>query len=670
RIFFGMDLQCAQCHDHPLVDDYYQTDYFGLFSFFNRSYIFTNKKKVAFAADRPDGDVEFKSVFTDETNLFSPQVPGELPVADPLVKPGDEYSVKPAADVRPVPKYSRRLELAKLVRQGGIPAFDRNIVNRLWAQLMGRGLVHPVDLHHTSNPPVQPELLDMLAKQFRDSKYDLKTFYRELALSQTYQRAFEFPEKMAADAEMAAQLAALQAAKAEKDKAVAALDEQFTTNRDALLKQRVTMLPVRAERDKAKSALATVNKAVAAATKAATDAKAKFDAKNAVAAAVADALQKSTEAAKKAPEDKVLAEAVAKISGRSTAFNKEAAPLKAAWEAADAKAKKAAEPVAAAAAKVTEQFTKLADLEKAALPLHQKYEDVVERRRLEALAANHLAERITNLQQLIDYRKLDQQSSATNAQLAAADKELAAAQAAVAALEPVAAENAEKLADAKASQAKLTPLAAELRKSATALLEQRDKAYDDLSQKLSDRFVTATLKPLNPEQLAWSLLQVGGLIERQRAASAAEINKKTPLDENAQKDPAKVAAREREIDAAAHVKLLGNVAPIVKLFGASAGQPQDEFFATVDQALFFSNGGQVRGWLNPSGDNLTARLGKLEDPSKVAEELYLGVLTRFPTKEEVADVTAYLSTEGLPKPAAVREMTWALVTSAEFRFNH
>src|SRR5207244_2840026 len=52
RIFLGMNLQCAQCHDHPIVSDYVQEHYYGLYAFLNRSYVFTDKKhgnQVVFA---------------------------------------------------------------------------------------------------------------------------------------------------------------------------------------------------------------------------------------------------------------------------------------------------------------------------------------------------------------------------------------------------------------------------------------------------------------------------------------------------------------------------------------------------------------------------------------------------------------------------------------------
>ncbi len=109
RIFFGMDLQCAQCHDHPLIADYYQADYQGLYAFFNRGQLFTDKEKKVSFAEKADGDVSYVSVF-DATRKGTalPQLPGGEPVPEPSFNKGEEYVVAPADNVRPVPKYSRR----------------------------------------------------------------------------------------------------------------------------------------------------------------------------------------------------------------------------------------------------------------------------------------------------------------------------------------------------------------------------------------------------------------------------------------------------------------------------------------------------------------------------------------------------------------------------------
>src|SRR5204863_1816308 len=71
--------------------------------------------------------------------------------------------------------------------------FPRNLANRLWYLLMGRGLVHPLDLGHGDNPPSHPELLDLLAKEAVARKYDIKSLLREIAQSEAYQRSSVLP---------------------------------------------------------------------------------------------------------------------------------------------------------------------------------------------------------------------------------------------------------------------------------------------------------------------------------------------------------------------------------------------------------------------------------------------------------------------------------------------
>ena len=73
------------------------------------------------------------------------------------------------------------------------------MANRLWAMMMGRGLVHPLDLHHSGNPPSHPKLLDLLARRFAESNYDTKAFLRELAISETYGRSSIVPDGIDAE---------------------------------------------------------------------------------------------------------------------------------------------------------------------------------------------------------------------------------------------------------------------------------------------------------------------------------------------------------------------------------------------------------------------------------------------------------------------------------------
>ena len=191
RMFFGMDMQCAQCHDHPLIDGYFQRDYYGLFAFLNRSHIFTDTAKKNYFAEKSVGNVSFKSVFTEEAGETGPHLPGDAPITEPVHKKIDEYKVRPRANVVTVPTYSRREQLAVTATNGNNRAFNRNIANRLWGLMNGRALVSPVDLQHAGNPPLNPELMSVLELGIVQLNFDVKAFLREVALSRTYQRAYQ-----------------------------------------------------------------------------------------------------------------------------------------------------------------------------------------------------------------------------------------------------------------------------------------------------------------------------------------------------------------------------------------------------------------------------------------------------------------------------------------------
>jgi hypothetical protein len=72
----------------------------------------------------------------------------------------------------------------------------------------------------------------------------------------------------------------------------------------------------------------------------------------------------------------------------------------------------------------------------------------------------------------------------------------------------------------------------------------------------------------------------------------------------------------------------------------------------------------------PSGGNFLQRAVEATDANVVAKEIYLSLLTRQPTAEEVADVQQYLAPREKDRAVALQEIVWGLVTSAEFRFNH
>jgi len=196
RLFLGMNLHCAQCHDHPLVDAYKQDHYYGVLAFLNRSYLFADKgTKISIYAEKGEGDVSFQSVFVPKvTKSTGPRLPDGKEINEPKFEKGQEY-VKPVAKgERGIPKYSRRAQLADALTSKDNPRFARATVNRFWFFLMGRGIVDPVEYDHAANPPSHPELLQMLSEEFVANKHDVKALIRAIVLSDTYQRSSETPK--------------------------------------------------------------------------------------------------------------------------------------------------------------------------------------------------------------------------------------------------------------------------------------------------------------------------------------------------------------------------------------------------------------------------------------------------------------------------------------------
>ncbi|WP_294400962.1 DUF1549 domain-containing protein [Prosthecobacter sp.] len=194
RVFLGTDLQCAQCHDDPRFDDYKQADYFGIYAFVSRlSFFRDNKLNRSFVGEKAVGDVTFTSVFAANQGKTDPRLPGGKMIADPIMEKGKEYVMAPSATARGVPVYSRRKQLAAQMPRAETPGFSRNLGNRLWALMFGRGLVHPLDLHHAKNPPSHPAVLAAIEQWLVLHHYDIKGCLREIALTRCYQMSGELP---------------------------------------------------------------------------------------------------------------------------------------------------------------------------------------------------------------------------------------------------------------------------------------------------------------------------------------------------------------------------------------------------------------------------------------------------------------------------------------------
>ena len=186
RLFLGLDLQCAQCHDHLFIDDYKQRDFQGLFAAYQNTFIKSDASFPAITEKLKPEKLHFVSVFESTQQTTGPRVPG-----------GPEFDVPTAGAAPPDAKYSPVSLLGGALPKADNVLFTRNIANRLWFVMLGRGLVHPLDLQHRKNPPSHPELLDLLARELTAQQFNMRWLLREIALSQTYQRASAMPQGQA-----------------------------------------------------------------------------------------------------------------------------------------------------------------------------------------------------------------------------------------------------------------------------------------------------------------------------------------------------------------------------------------------------------------------------------------------------------------------------------------
>ncbi len=174
KLFLGVQLQCAQCHNHPFTK-WKQTDYWGMAAFFT---------KVR-ANGRPNAAAKNGTVLAISENERARGKRAKLPESAKIVPAkfflGEEPTLSASEPYRPV--------LARWLTSADNPYFARAMVNRMWGHFFGRGFVNPVDNMSEDNPPSHPELLKELADQFAANGFDLKYLIRAICTSQTYQRS-------------------------------------------------------------------------------------------------------------------------------------------------------------------------------------------------------------------------------------------------------------------------------------------------------------------------------------------------------------------------------------------------------------------------------------------------------------------------------------------------
>ncbi len=162
RLFLGVRLECAQCHDHPFAV-WRCKQFWGLAAFFA-------------GVRRVNGNLSAPLREVNDWELAIPRTEEVVPAA--------------FLDESTPPRRSgthARAALADWITNPANPYFARAAVNRLWAELFGLGLVEPIDDFRDDNPPSHPELLDELARQFALHGYDVKYILRALTRARVYQ---------------------------------------------------------------------------------------------------------------------------------------------------------------------------------------------------------------------------------------------------------------------------------------------------------------------------------------------------------------------------------------------------------------------------------------------------------------------------------------------------
>lgn len=174
QLFLGVRMSCAQCHNHPF-ERWTQDDYYGFSAFFARvtsKLDPTNPRIARFnqGALIIEDDKSGETIHPRTGKVVPPKFLGGA-VAE--IPPGGE----------------RRVVLADWLTSKENPFFARELANRTWYHLLGRGIVDPVDDVRDSNPPASEELLEALAQDLIANRYNVKQLIRTIANSRVYQLA-------------------------------------------------------------------------------------------------------------------------------------------------------------------------------------------------------------------------------------------------------------------------------------------------------------------------------------------------------------------------------------------------------------------------------------------------------------------------------------------------
>ncbi len=174
RVFLGVQIGCAECHNHPFAE-WTQQDFWGLAAYFGRT------RKVS------KGDFTLTEASVDGSRWKS----ASISIPDGSGQASGQFVAAKLLGSDQAPRVSDPLrdQLAAWIVADSNPYFAKAMVNRLWAHCMGRGLVEPLDDQRDGNESLHPQLLQLLADEFIASDYDIRHILRCIVLSRPYQLA-------------------------------------------------------------------------------------------------------------------------------------------------------------------------------------------------------------------------------------------------------------------------------------------------------------------------------------------------------------------------------------------------------------------------------------------------------------------------------------------------
>lgn len=164
RAFLSIQLECAQCHDHPFAE-WRQEQFWNQAAFF--------------AGIERQGNGLFAPLIEDGSRRSVSAGDGK-----PRVGPAYLYGRGESID----PEHPSRMLFASWLTARENPYFARSAVNRVWALLFGFGLVQPIDDFHDQNPPSHPTILNELTEAFVAADFDLDYIFRALCRTKAYAR--------------------------------------------------------------------------------------------------------------------------------------------------------------------------------------------------------------------------------------------------------------------------------------------------------------------------------------------------------------------------------------------------------------------------------------------------------------------------------------------------